>query len=351
MNHTFKVLILSILIFASVDGYAQTHSFSPGWCRLAKPGKNQVKGESAILQCKVCAKEKETEQNAKKVEDKRRSDVATANYKAKKADEKIAADLKKAENLKNENSGKVFINAPKTVPSKAGTNKKAESQKPKDHYFYSHGYGLHSLLNMKNLKNDKNWFVVNGDTIFNKNEFGKCVALMLEGNNNDPENKLNFPPNIGIVILKEPKTMTLYSNNKSFEREVPISDLIDAKGNRLINDDAITYIIHFVGDYFLLFKGSFFNNYQTSYFTFDDAEIYNYKTKKSYALRKEQSIYNKVTVASDINSTYVSYSVDKDKFKQKGDYQAFFLTEIKHKSYVVYYITNDGKIEEQEINQ
>lgn len=345
MTHTFKKLIFPILLLVTANSYAQTHTYKAGWCRYAKQTKGDVKGEVASFQCKACDKEKQKEEEVKNTESKKRADVATANYKAKKAADKKDADLKKAEDAKNAHSGEVLINGTKTATSKISTTKKVEPKKTENHYFYSISpTSLYYLNSMAEVSYQEQGFIVNGDSIFTKKEFKKCAGLPLR-NNTDFKNELNFPPNIGIVILKEEKIITIkYSSGRTVEKKMFISDLVDIKGNRLINDDEITFIIHFVDDYFILFKGDVSSG---TYYRFDDAAIYNYKTKQSHQLRK----YNKyINVALSANSPRLLYSIDKDKLKNKGEYKAFFATDMALKKYVVYYITNDGKIEEQEIN-
>ncbi len=110
MKHTIKILFLSIFLAGATNSYAQTHTFKAGWCRYAKKDNGSVKGEVASFQCAACDNEDKKEQDAKIIENKRRADIAAANYKAKEAALKKAADLKKAEDLKNANSGEVFIN-------------------------------------------------------------------------------------------------------------------------------------------------------------------------------------------------------------------------------------------------
>ena len=204
MTNAFKKLFFSILLFIAVDSYAQTHTFKAGWCRYAKPMKGDVKGEVAAFQCKLCDKEKAKEEEAKKVEDKIRADLAEVNYKAKKAADKIIADKKKAEDLKNAHSCEVLINGTKTA--KIGTTKvkKAEPSKLVNHYFYSKDEGLHNIRDMYNAYNvrNNNGFIVNGETLFTNNEYRKCVGINTF-QNTDSENRLKFPPNIGIVFLNE----------------------------------------------------------------------------------------------------------------------------------------------------
>lgn len=73
---------------------AQAHTFKHGWCKFAPPSKSgkAVQAEIASYVCQACNLKKEKEYAAKKVEDKRRADVAKANYEAIKAAEKKVTD-------------------------------------------------------------------------------------------------------------------------------------------------------------------------------------------------------------------------------------------------------------------
>src|SRR5690606_33208431 len=93
----------------------------------------------------------------------------------------------------------------------------------------------------------------------------------------------SFPPNIGIVVLKETR--------RDGNNNLPIMNFIDINGNRLLNDNQIYLITHLHGDLFLISRGGMFEGH-TSTAKPDDqigpAYIYNIKTNKKINIEYTQ---------------------------------------------------------------
>ena len=106
MKNTIKLLFTIVLLLAISNVQAQSHTFAPGWCKLAKSG--GVKGESASLECQVCNAKDKKEKEAKTAENKRRDDAIVAKAKAEKEAyenvrlEKLRLAQKEADRIKNE---------------------------------------------------------------------------------------------------------------------------------------------------------------------------------------------------------------------------------------------------------
>ena len=240
MRQKIKTIILSVLLFTAIDSYAQSHTFMPGWCRLAKSGKNQVQGESAKFQCKVCDKEKEKEKDAKIAEDKRRADITSANYNAKKAALKKAADLKKAEDLKNAHSGEVLINGnnfsvnsvkttkgkTKIISKKENSNSKLFSAKKLD----LEGFTTSFILNE------------NGDTIRSSSKWYACVW-------NRIISKANIPTNV-IIVLYQEQGKVMNSKTYNWTKRERFA-LINSKGEELLEEKRISYLNYVGNDFFV----------------------------------------------------------------------------------------------------
>jgi hypothetical protein len=335
---------------------AQTHTFMPGWCKLAKSTGKSAKSESAIHQCQVCDAKDKKEKDAKLAEDNRRAKVISDKYKADKIASENIRKAKQLEDAKNAYSGEVLINgnsnvAVKNIPS----SKIYQSNKLQKIYFYSiNRHDNSNSIPDNYFDNGNNGFIINGDTIFKKNEFKSCHGIASVPLNNNPEiNKYNFPPNIGIVILNEEKIIPPRNGRTSINR-FAISDLVDSKGKRILNDDNISAILHFADDYFILLKG--FYSISTGYssvitgWSFDDASIYNIKTKISHPIQKDNNSRGiGVSHATNFGRT-ASGDVSDEWLFSKETYKAFFVTEVGVREFVVYYITNEGSIKEQKIN-
>lgn len=351
MKTTKLMLIVIFTQFCINNTNAQTHTFMPGWCKLAKSSGKSVKSESAIHQCQVCDAKDKKEKAAKLTEDNRRNQMIWDKAKADKIASENARKAKLLEDAKKAHSGEVLINGNKNIGLKNVPSSKISAiNKLQKNYFYSSNKfdDSKSFLNYFNLV--YNSFIVNGDTVFKKHEFKSCHGIASELLNNHPEiNKYNFPPNIGIVILNEEKTIPI-GNGRTRAVKSPISDLVDIKGRRILNDDNITAILHLADDYFILAKG--FTYSSDSGTKSDDAEIYNLKTKKSFPITKG-FIYGSSSVffSNDLRTACVAYCIKKERLKPKDSYKAFVVTSLDYsKKYAIYYINNDGEIERQEIN-
>ncbi|WP_186774579.1 hypothetical protein [Chitinophaga pinensis] len=178
--------------------------------------------------------------------------------------------------------------------------------------------------------------MLNNKKILDNDEFKACIGARRP--NLDPDNKDKFPPGIGIVILNETAGGHV------------ISDLVDGTGKRLLNDDNISTIVHFSGDYFILLEGKYFGRGAAPHSSYDfpDGAIYNYKTKQRYELPAFQPANHKhVQVGWVVNGTYM----DKKKLRDKSTYDAFFEVITGYDVSMIYYITKEGKLEADKISK
>lgn len=353
-----QLIIIMLTMFSLNFANAQSHNPGPNSnCKLNKNYRPNIEK----ISCPACDLNDKKEKTAIEAEDKRRSDIIVAKAKSEKEaldkayKDKLALDAKK-----REAAGVVVVSVPVNVAAKNKTiAKKVEAKSLKANYFHSDMKGtevvpwdIDAMNSYTVIGANKNVFFVDKDTLFRNNEFKLCVGLpvSIEDNDNRLYNvnyikKLNFPPNVGIVVLNEQKTITFTRKDGStFENNYPISDLVGIDGKRILNDNDITFIIHFADNYFILLKGNY-TNY--SHYQFDDVEIYNLLTKKTFPMRKYKE--EVVIIARGINSSRMIENGE-NKLWNKETYKAFILINIAWKSYVAYYITTNGIIAEQEIN-
>ena len=110
MKTTKLILILIIALISYGNTNAQTHTFMPGWCKLAKSTGKSAKSESAIHECQVCNAKDKKEKATKLAEDNRRAKVISDKYKADKIASENTRKAKQLEDAKNAHSGEVLIN-------------------------------------------------------------------------------------------------------------------------------------------------------------------------------------------------------------------------------------------------
>ena len=343
---TIKTLITIVTLLFSTISFAQTHNTTTGsTCKYAK---NRCTNMEGCPQCAACDADDKKEKDAKIAEVKKRNDKIWADAKIKKDAEdkayqdKIAAD--NAEAKRKAESGNVVINAqPTSVPNNNQTQKsKVENTGYKIDYFYTNTR-YYNFQDIYRSKETNEGFLVNGDTILNSNDYSGFYANHIYDEN-------NFPPNIGIVRLNQKKIIPLGDEGKvtqetnGYDLISPVFDLVNSKGERLLNDNSITLIMHFFDNYFLIGRGSInAEGYRTAYFS-DGVEIYNIQSKKAYRLEKR--IYdNKTEIDNRLN-----YNKDEIKQWPKGTYKAYINVKIDYKYYRVYYITNDGQVESQDLD-
>ena len=337
---------VSLFIFNIMN--AQSHNMGANYnCKFRKG--NSINSEKKP--CPGCEAKDKKENAAKLEENKKRDQAIWDKAKADKDAKDKAAKAKQLEDAKNAKSGEVYINANSKVDIKnTQPTQKVKPTTQKKSFLYALTYdgmydlGLFFITKYDQNGNDiKNGFIMNADTIFKNNEFKRCIGLPSSGTY-DPfmNNKLNFPPDIGIVILNNEKVLPP-ANGRKASFSVPIADLIDSKGNRILKDDNITAILHFADDYFILLKGFYYTSGPpNAVYRFDDAEIYNLKTKETITLRKKPY---KNTDGFVYISKSVYRTLDYDAFKP---YKAFIKTEVGYSGELVtYYINNDGKLDIQ----
>ncbi len=341
-----KSFSLIICLFVGVVTYAQSHNTTAG--SACKYAKNRCTNMEGCPQCAACTSEDKKEKDAKIAEVKRRNDKIWADAKAKKDAEQKAyqakLDADNAEAKRKEESGNVVINAQPT-----STTVRNQTQKPKyenavyqNNCFYNvtktnqSGY---RTLDYIYFTENSTGFKINEKSILNNNEFAGYFGI------DSISNGKNFPPNIGIVRLHKKRTVPP-GNGRKVSIEAPIYDLVNSKGDRLFNDDKITVIMHFVDDYFIIGRGEYsYIWYDVGYGTFTErVEIYNLTTKQSYILDKQTTTYG----ITQVDKRVSMFSLD-DMWPE-GSYKAYIKSEVGHKHFKAYYITNDGKIESQDLN-
>jgi hypothetical protein len=328
------LLTVFILTFTAIQVNAQSHISTGDYkCLLVPNSGNGLGGVS----CPACQVKIKKEREAKAVEDKRRAVAQAEKNKADQIARQKTLEKEKKENEVKLKASEVYMTMPKSTSVKNTTpSKKTEQKVTQKIYFYTdmdynYNQSFSKMIYSPNDSENNSYFIVNNKKVFTNNEFKKCVGTYAE-------NKYNFPPNVGIVVLNESFT------NKKGE-DVPIYDLIDSKGNRILKDNSVSMILHFVDDYFILFTNIFNSSYETNTYRLpadSEASIFNLKTKEKYPIRKfmhEGKDYG-YEFSLGINSS-------KNIKLNENKYKSFFQSTIDQNEIIYYYITKDGKIEEQ----
>ena len=352
MNRLFPALLVVSLTFIFSKASAQTHTFNKpnSACRFSTD-KRVVKGGvrnnlEGFVVCPACDADDKKESVAKAKEDQRLANIVLEKDRL----DKIAKDAKdkkqKDEDAKKNQVTQVYVTAPKVtatapVKTKPTTAIPASPSKEKN-YFYTETNDVdnQSIRAMHRTKAE-NYFLINKQKVFTNNEFKVCIGSLVA--NRDPAG-CNFPPNVGIVILHETFT-------DKFNNQIQISDLVDAKGQRILNDNSISTIVHFADDYFIAFRGEpqsrWGNNDVRFYANRGDAFIYNLKTKEKHTLRRYLSDEGKDLGYEFDYVVNLRYGNDIDFSK----YKARFKSKVAWTESIAYYITKDGKLEEHSIKQ
>ncbi|MCK7555981.1 hypothetical protein MKQ70_13500 [Chitinophaga sedimenti] len=354
MNRIGFLLTVLLLVFMISGVSAQSHVTTPGsFCRYAK---NSPRGKNinreGHTQCPACDLEDEKEDIARKAENKRREDVKNAAIAAENLAKQRAleAELKRKRDAdKGVTEVAVTMSASKGNTTAAAAGSTAGNRLPG--YFYDEGDSDNQSVGsmtfpvdfpernnrIYKLYSDINYFVLNNQRILDNDEFRVCVGVKSasyfpQGNPN------KFPPGVGIVVL-----------NKTADDHV-ISDLVDANGKRLLNDDNISTILHFSDDYFILLDGAVFipGSYPPASYQFKNCRFYNYKTKQFYQVPLQTRGGRKyVEIGWTVGGTYL----DKKKLRDKSTYRAFVEILNDRENTTIYYITNEGKLESDDIHR
>ena len=344
-----QLLLIILTLFCQNMINAQSHVIKPDVnCKF-----NKVKYGTEAAICPACANINKKEKEAIAAEDKRRTDVLEAKAKAEKEARDKAWQDKLAEDKKKAESGKVYIGNSTNVTNQV-TESKKELESMKQNYFHvlslnHQDDGNPYSLNRYFETNQSNGFIINSDTLF-RNQFRKCIGIRNPSQLwvSRTYNEFNFPPNLGIVILNEEKSISYTNSYGTHSKMYPIADLIDINGKRILNDPNITAILHFVDDYFILFKGMYsaYGTYNIDY-SFDDAVIFNYKTKATYPIHHESN-WNKVYTTGYVNKAAEGYRADMSPVF--GTWKAFISVKRGiNLGSILYYVTIDGRIEETNI--
>lgn len=180
----------------------------------------------------------------------------------------------------------------------------------------------------------RNYFIKGNDTIF-KGRFESCYGTIYDNN------KFKYPQNIGIARIKQSsETYCIY--NSSQNSNLPICDLVDIKGNRLLNDNSIIHIMHFYSDWFILLKGPyFFHIYQADFYNFSQVEIYNLKTKEKIPVNSYKNQNQIVHILSGILVPNQWY----DYYRPSKSFKVSMCIEVGFKENKIYYINENDQIE------
>lgn len=263
-----------LLLFAIQITQAQAHNMGANYnCKLKKrnPG-------TEGYPCEACTAIYKKEQNAKIAEDKRRFAAAQAEAEAKKAASEKVRLAKLAEEKKNAESGKVYINAQKsTVVTNNNTQSKKTEIKVNTNLRYMLGGG--------------------GDWKFYCNE--RKEETLIKGSNpnlKQPLRAYGTAPIEGTSIaryLHPAETGIIYQNpytGKWCNGQYPvIYDIVDFDLNTLFNDDSVHYIEHFYENWF--FIGYFpCNEYsRNTVGHFKKLKLYNVSSKKFIEIKIDNS--------------------------------------------------------------
>jgi len=339
--------MLFVLVLGATQVKAQAHDNSRRACRLFK---NIAQEEGAI--CPGCQADYKKEQAARDAENKRRNDVVKAKAEAAEKVREIARKKEQAEREANNKVTKVFVTMPKSTSIKtAAPDKTTQPKEIVKNYFYAENddINIRSITDMYNPTGSRgekasDHFIINNEKRFINNEFKACIGSLVR---NIPKEEYNFPPNVGIVVLNESFTDKNGNN-------LQISDLIDPKGNRILNDNSISTIIHFADDNFIAFRGKPDKSWGYNYVRFfryaGDAFIYNLKTKQKHPIPRYT-----------IDGTDLGYEFDSvvnlgtgndiDKSKYKARFRSKLKSGVRWAEYIYYFITQDGKLEEKQVSQ
>ncbi|MES2275646.1 MAG: hypothetical protein V4592_06465 [Bacteroidota bacterium] len=224
------------------------------------------------------------EETARIKEKERIDNIVLAKKQAEQKVQKEAFDKANKERInKIYNTAKVEIALPKTKGGATKTKLEpvklgAKSVIKKPVFF---GTNRYEYFDVGHFARGNAFTDIKGDTIIkNKNWVGIRTAFDWDTIRNVDK----LPPGYGIVFMKpEGSGDGGYLNNY-------ISDIVDDKGNRVLNDDEICYVDHIAYNYFLCFKGKGtkpyhleFSNYLTGD-AFKECFFYNIATKEKVTL-------------------------------------------------------------------
>jgi len=235
---TKNILLLFVLILAVIQVKAQSHNTRPGsWCKFVK---NNARDESESARCLACDATDKKEQAARDVENKRRSDVAKAEYEAKETVRKLALKKEKEERDAKNKVTEVSINMPKSTSIKNTTSdKKTEQNQTKSNRFMS-GSGWNYFYDSES-----------GDRInpsldtpqFNiSRAYG---AVKIEG---ESIAQYLHPAEIGVILYNPKNSKNEYCNGWYLHNY----DIVDYDIKPLFGDISIHHIEHFYENWFLI---------------------------------------------------------------------------------------------------
>lgn len=243
-----KAFFTLIILFFAVAAFAQSHTYKAG-CRYyvapasATASKDVHAGRLAEDMCPACLKDAKAEEVARIKEKDRVDGIALAKKEAARKAEKEAADKANTERINKiyNSSTKVeyAISKSDKAIKAAPVNIKGKSA-VKTPVFYN-GYDEFFLyIGIPNY-NSSAFIDSKGDTIIsNKNWLGTTGAFVYGDKNLD-----KFPPGYGIVLLKQKD-----------DNSGQIEDIVDIKGQRVLNDDEVWVVNHLGGNYFFCIKGA-----------------------------------------------------------------------------------------------
>jgi hypothetical protein len=249
-----KLFLIMLLLFAIQITNAQAHQMGANYnCKLQKGSFNTEKHY-----CAACAAKDKKEQDAKIAEDKRRNDVEMAKAKAEKEAKEKARLEKLAEEKKNAESGKVYINAQKNTVATSSSVQPKLAKNVTDSTIMVAIYNSSTLV--QGFENEKKEILV-------KNNEWKATKTFSE-----ISMTVNCPKNLGVVQLG------YFNTSKDYTYHY---DLVNSKGEYLFNDKSISDF-YYLNDGWLLIK----------YFDNPNPTLYNLNTKNKIII-ENISIYAK----------------------------------------------------------
>lgn len=258
------LLMLFTLIFTVIQANGQAHDNSRGGCKLAK---NHV---STGYTCPACEAKDKKDQSARDAEVKNRDAIAKTKADAERTAREIVRKKEMAEREANNKVTEVSVKMPKTnsvtKPTPNKSIKANNSIAVKENIMISDG--------------DGGFTGINKEEIVPKNTFKRTEGSEYFEN----VNRNKFPKDMGIVTLKNEIDQ---SGHLAYNRSTSlynVMDLVNAKGKRLFNSDAISFVGHLYGDWFLVGSDFYSTDGSTNSIRLGQAKLYNIKNKKELSL-------------------------------------------------------------------
>ena len=247
MKTKFIIIFFLLGICSHFPAQGQ-HTYKPTQCML---GGKPLSWGVDVNRCPVCLEIVKKEEAAKAKEDQRVKDIAIK--KAEEAKQKAIAESKRqneaiAAKRKADRENVVHIGVPKQTKV---TEVKKEKIITDERY------------RLKANKKDEKWGFddANGEPVFYSEDYVKTETYQSANSYH-----IKYPKGYGVAFFKNGNV-----------------DIVDFKGNRLLNDSKITQIYHVINNWFILTYDYKPGVYSANKY-FSELKLFNIKTKESMAL-------------------------------------------------------------------